>query len=410
MIDMNPSDISCVYSTLTFVCAQAKRYNVTPVVTFDQPLWWKALTVIQNDHKDSSLKSVVLRLGGLHTQMSFLGCIGHLMAESGLKELLELVYANNTVIHMLTGKAIARSVRGHLLVDAALNTMLVADAYNLPLPLQTSDTDEIAEEADDSGMTEEGFEEGQPPGNALIKEACKLYHQLMDESTSTVEVCQSEALRKIADDIEIYVSSLGNLRTARLWIQYMDMIDILRRFIKAERTGDWELHLQAVHDMLPNFTGSGHNLYAKSARLYLQMMEQLEDLHPEVYTSFKNGLHVIRRTERYWAGLSTDLVIEQVLIMRSVKTSGGLTRGRGMTETQRSVWLLSRPACAEVNYCMQEFAGTSYKTSEQHKDLGKARQKRDVKDTIEILGFLAERSPFDSDPSLRSIASGVIAD
>ena len=143
MIDMNPSDISCVYSTLTFVCAKAKRYNVTPVVTFDQPLWWKALTVIQNDHKDSSLKSVVLRLGGLHTQMSFLGCIGHLIAESGLKELLELVYANNTVIHMLTGKAIARSVRGHLLVYAALNTMLVADAYNLPLPLQTSDTDEL---------------------------------------------------------------------------------------------------------------------------------------------------------------------------------------------------------------------------------------------------------------------------
>ena len=42
------------------------------------------------------------------------------------------------------------------------------------------------------------------------------------------------------------------------------------------------------------------------------------------------------------------LLIEQVL-MRSLKTTGGLTRGRGMTETQRLVWLLSSKACSEVN-------------------------------------------------------------
>ena len=57
---------------------------------------------------------------------------------------------------------------------------------------------------------------------------------------------------------------------------------------------------------------------------------------------------MIRRSNRPWAGLSSDLVIEQVL-MRSLKTSGGLTRGRGMTENQHLLWLLSEPACAEVN-------------------------------------------------------------
>ena len=61
--------------------------------------------------------------------------------------------------------------------------------------------------------------------------------------------------------------------------------------------------------------------------------------HPEVYTSFQDGLHVVRRSDRYWAGLSTDsLAIEQVLI-RSVKTRGGLTRGRGMSESQRLLCL-----------------------------------------------------------------------
>ena len=41
----------------------------------------------------SCIKSVVLRLGGFHLQMSFLGSIGHLMAGSGLQELLETLYA-----------------------------------------------------------------------------------------------------------------------------------------------------------------------------------------------------------------------------------------------------------------------------------------------------------------------------
>lgn len=48
--------------------------------------------------------------------MSFLGCIWHVMAGSGLKEVLELLYVTNAVGHMLSGKALARAVRGHFLV------------------------------------------------------------------------------------------------------------------------------------------------------------------------------------------------------------------------------------------------------------------------------------------------------
>ena len=88
----------------------------------------------------------------------------------------------------------------------------------------------------------------------------------------------------------------------------MNIVDILRKFIKA---GNWELHLQAVHDMLPYFASSGHNSYSKSAYMYLQMMNDLPLTYPEVYRSFQSALHVVRRSDRYWAGLSTDLVIER---------------------------------------------------------------------------------------------------
>ncbi|XP_062523628.1 uncharacterized protein LOC134198281 [Corticium candelabrum] len=186
------------------------------------------------------------------------------------------------------------------------------------------------------------------------------------------------------------------------------MVDILCKYIRAERTGNWELHLQTVSEMLSYLAACGHNHYTKSAWIYLQRMSNLHNDHPDVYQHFREGLHVVRRSDRYWAGLSSDLIIEQVL-MRSLKTSGGLTRGRGMTEQQRLTWLLSKPACADVNCAMQELTGVSYNTGEQNKDITKARQARDWKDTHKILKYLRDMNPFTSDTSLRSISTGVHA-
>ena len=138
MIDLDPTDMTCVYSTLLFVSKQAKQYGFTPILTFDQPLWWKALNIILNEPSGSHLKSIMLRLGGFHIEMSFLGCIGHLMAGSGLQELLELVYAKNAVMHMLSGKAVSRASRGHFLVDGALNAMLASKTFNVPLPVKST--------------------------------------------------------------------------------------------------------------------------------------------------------------------------------------------------------------------------------------------------------------------------------
>ena len=125
-------------------------------------------------------------------------------------------------------------------------------------------------------------------------------------------------------------------------------------------------------------------------------------------TMFQNGYHVIRRSDRYWAGLSSDLIKEQVL-MRNLKTSGGLTRGRGMSKTQRLIWLLSMLATTEINEAMQEFTEDTFSSSEQHKDTSEARISRDMKDKKSPLSFFEARDPFSDDCSLRNIAAGVTA-
>ena len=127
------------------------------------------------------MKNIVLRLGGFHLEMSFLGSIGHLMSASGLQHILELVYAPNAVVHMLTGKAIARAVRAHLLVDAALNGLLLSNALGVPLLSQSNSEDREAEEA----ISEE------TAAIVDLHEAHILYESLMEETISVDEVCNT---------------------------------------------------------------------------------------------------------------------------------------------------------------------------------------------------------------------------
>ena len=139
-------------------------------------------------------------------------------------------------------------------------------------------------------------------------------------------------------------------------------------------------------------------------------MLKLKIDHPDVHKQFMMGNHALRRSERYWAGLSMDLVIEQVL-MRSLKSTGDVTRGRGMSETQMALWLMSLPAIAEMNNAMQQFTGTTFITSNQHKDTNPTRTARDDNDTRKILEFLQDYSPFDdTDGVVRNIETGVAAD
>ena len=96
--------------------------------------------------------------------------------------------------------------------------------------------------------------------------------------------------------------------------------------------------------------------------------------------------------------------------MRSLKTTGGLTRARGMSEIQRLVWLMSMPVCAFINNSMQNFTGVNFLMSEQHIDTTKARQECDQQDTNTIIRYLSKRSSFDSESSLCNIATGVNCD
>ena len=77
-----------------------KKYGQKPIITFDQPLLFKAMNIKNLD--------ITVLLGNFHTQLNFLGAIGYVMKNSGIKEVFSTSYAENSVEKMLVGKYYSR--------------------------------------------------------------------------------------------------------------------------------------------------------------------------------------------------------------------------------------------------------------------------------------------------------------
>ena len=334
--DLNPTDMTCIYSTLKFVQSQAKKLNiVTPVITFDQPLYIKAMEIV----KAKNMNMVVM-LGGFHLLMSFLGSIGEVMKGSGLEDALEELYGKSTVPHLICGKAVSRALRGHFLVESALVWQLMAPLISMENDLEEDDMENETSDNTTPGTTVVRIDD-------LLIEIENMTDAIKENKV--VEMHEDSSLLKLRISLEEYKKLLGDSsRTAKLWLEYLYYIDIVRLFIRAERFGDWDLYLISVKKMINLFAATGHINYAKCARLHLQNMLDLKNTHPCVYERFRGGgLHTIRRSDKYWAGIWADLTIEQVM-MRAIKTNGGLTRGRGISETTRQLWLGSIHRCADI--------------------------------------------------------------
>lgn len=360
-INSPPSNYHTIFTSLLVAANKCKaQHQKMCFVTFDQPLYLKARDILANDHP--KLSDVTVRLGGFHLLMSFMGSIGIIMAGSGLKELLTTIFAENSVDKILTGHAYSRAVRVHILIHYVLAT-LVFDEMKL-----TEDT--IASM------------------KALIfsKDLNKMLAAPENDNDFQIVLKQ---FRAVLDSFS------SNGPTAKLWIQYFRMTTLMKQFIEAERSVNSMLHLETVKKMLPFFHAAGHFLYAKCGHLYLQdMMKLHEIMDPTEYEEFSTrGYFTIRRSDKYWCGIWSDMTIEQTL-MKSMKSSGGLTHGRGITDSVLTRWTLGMVHMQNICDEVEAFCNVQTETSKQHVDMRTSRIDRDKDDTKKLHDWLIQHPPF----------------
>lgn len=380
-VNLPPSSHDAVFTVLKFAADEIQKTEQTICfVTFDQPLYSKARAITGSSNAcNRDLSNVVVRLGGFHLLMSFMGAIGNIMMGSGLKEVWSVIYAPNVAEKMTSGHNYSRALRGHLIVHLAVVVIILREC-------------DISEEEKE-----------------YIIELLKIFGEkpLLPE-----DIQHNSILSGIQSKLEHHLSIIQSKGpTSALWIQYFYLVNLVKQFIKAERSGDWELHLKTIQSMIPFFHAAGHTQYAKSCHLYLQDMYGLEQLMPtKEYESFtKRGFFTIRRSEKYWSGLWTDLTIEQTL-MRMMKSRGGLTRGRGMEECVVEKWILGMSATFEICSAMEEYASVYYNSNELHTELRSSRISRDSKDMDKVLDWFEAHPPFPETDYIMSIATGLVGD
>jgi hypothetical protein len=234
-VNMDPSNPSTIYSAISYAAEECKKQNRNCIITFDQPLYLKASEIKASANPGTEVSKIILRLGGFHLLMSFLGSVGKIMEGSGLEELWATVYGKNTVSYMLNGHAYARCVRAYNLTACALINVMKEQFPEIKESLTTLET--YSKELLDNKRNED---------------------EILDDPTVKAALNQfNESLK----DVKMLS------RTTKLWINLLKCIDLIMMFVYAERSGNWDLHLSTTIEMLPYFHAAGHLPYAKSAHL-----------------------------------------------------------------------------------------------------------------------------------------------
>ena len=167
------------------------------------------------------------------------------------------------------------------------------------------------------------------------------------------------------------------------WSEYMSMVTILLQFIKAERTGNWNLHLSSTAKMLPYFYAMDRVNYARWLPIYLADMHSLQEQHPEVYSEFIAGNHSVSRSQQPFGQVWSDMALEQSINCDS-KSKGGLV---GITQQDGTVdrWFLTSHERAAITRSLKDMCGVENDKIGTHKETSVTRIERDEKDVQRLV-------------------------
>ena len=284
----------------------------------------------------------MVRLGGFHIAENFMGCIDYFMKEGGIEDILSEsgVCKRGTANKVIAGKDYYKMVRCHSLVSEAM-VGLARDAF-------------------EEWLLADGRHEILEFGDRLddLHEALKNKDA---EAALSSCVCVMSTLQDVCPEWREFVATLG--KTAKYWLMYVEMVSILRRYVKAERAEDWQEHLGEVQNMLPFTVAAKHRNYMSCLPLYLRDMKELREKHPVVYDNFTRGNFTVHRTQGRFNGTWTDMALEQTY-NKEGKTS--LLKRITQTPATREKYVKTAPFLTKISESVKDMAQLRQTISHQH--------------------------------------------
>ncbi|KAJ8023132.1 hypothetical protein HOLleu_38227 [Holothuria leucospilota] len=382
VIDSNPTQMDTVQMILKNSISYADRLDQEVIVlVFDQAIYSKAQQIRWQNEEFQ--KRLVIRLGMFHTKIAYLACIGKRFREAGLADILveSGIVAHGSLNSVMNGHHYNRSVRAHKVMYEAL-CKLQWQAY-----LDSLNESELSSATEIVKLLHCGY-------------LCKNMN----------EPLQSSAFNNLVASFKEFISKMVKENaTFAFWASYVEMVQQLLFLTRATRTGNWELHLAAIRNILPWMFACDRTNYARYLPAYYLEMCDLPETHPSAYEALVSGEFAVQRNDSYgFAQVECDLCIEQTC-NRDSKTKGGII---GYSTNSGAVlrWLLTQHECSAIMNECKVMAGKS-DLSTKRKVLSKSSIDHDTNDIDRVITTIDSMfNPFEVEGGdLLHISSGVVA-
>lgn len=307
------------------------------------------------------LQHLILRPGELHIVMAQLRAIGAFIENSGLDMcwIESDLYGPATVKQILEGKHVKRGETAHIITLQAL-FMLYKEAVFKEDPTHCQSLEQLAKQLGDACA--DGTKE-------RVKEAHDKLVQAID-SNGTVQ------------KMEAFDAKQNKIPLFKFVRQYMRMIMEFMAFIRAVRTGDWTLHLEALELFTKYFFAHDMLNYARMIPVYLAEMKMLQESEPEIYEEFQQGNWVVNKNLHVpFCAIGADNALEHV--NRSMKVSGGLV-GITLNPNALAKYFLIAPELARLADQAKQMTGASYTSSMRHHNFTTAVRSRQEKNIEQL--------------------------
>ena len=216
-----------------------------------------------------------------------------------------------------------------------------------------------------------------------------------EESQKSLEKFKISSAQ-LLKDFETFKSERSEAsETFRYWNNFIDMVHLLRDIVRADREGDWNLHLSSVKDTLPLFKIFDRTNYLRWCSMYVEDMQGLKESAPDVFAAFMEGKFSVKRNVGHFNSVGADMCLEQT-INRSSKGKGGV-----VGETKRkeffTSWNLVYHEMLGVTNLARELSGSQLDHRELalHHDDSRAdieRVERNVQNMMEYIE--SKENPF----------------
>ncbi|KAH3770247.1 hypothetical protein DPMN_171531 [Dreissena polymorpha] len=200
-------------------------------------------------------------------------------------DVLETIYAPNAVDHMMSGKAVSRAVRGHLLVDAALCAMVTAEIYGTT-PQQMATCERT--DTDQADLIQTANPQNEPPPDVPFEtDEHRVQENELDvgirnddaNDLDTISAIYDQLLRKQISPESVLTHPVIEKKTARAKAKTINGINSVQ-----------------IHTLPP--TSAAAKFHSLRAHLQAREWTQTSDLEPTMWGwRLDNGLYVPVKTD-----------------------------------------------------------------------------------------------------------------